>query len=368
MGADAAVHGSNRFNIRTRLRDVLLTAAVVFVFTTLLLIASGAPPLQSYYQLFLGSLGSWIKFTHVVKVWIPLTLCACGLLFTFRIGLWNIGVEGQVMLGAVFTTWALRAGTDSPEFGPAFIVLSLLASALGGALWAAVAGFLKTKGGVNEIFAGLGLNFVAQGVVLWLIFGPWKQPGVASMSGTETFPTELWLSAPALLRVPPAALAIAAAALVATGLILHFTWIGLYLKAVGRNPGAAFLYGLKPARLMVLAMLFAGGFAGLAGNLQVTAVYHRLIPAVSSNYGYLALLVVMLANYNIWLVPPVALFFACLNVGSIQLPMMLQLDSSLGGVIQGALVLATLGMHGWRQIRSTRAAARPSVPPSEKGG
>ncbi len=238
MGAGAAVHGSSRLSIRTRLSGVLLTAAVVFVFTTLLLIASGAPPLQAYQQLFLGSVGTWTKFTHVVKVWIPLTLCACGLLFTFRIGLWNIGVEGQVMLGAVFTTWALRAGSDSPEFGPAFIALSLLASALGGALWAAVAGFLKTKGGVNEIFAGLGLNFVAQGVVLWLIFGPWKQPGVASMSGTETFPTEFWLSAPALLRVPPAALAIAAAALVATGLILHFTWIGLYLKAVGRNPGA----------------------------------------------------------------------------------------------------------------------------------
>jgi simple sugar transport system permease protein len=93
----------------------------------------------------------------------------------------------------------------------------------------------------------------------------------------------------------------------------------------------------------------------------VTAVYHRLIPAISSNYGYLALLVVMLANFNVWLVAPVALFFACLNVGSIQLPMMLQLDSSLGGVIQGALVLATLGMHGWRQVRSTQAGGRPSA-------
>ena len=363
MKADAAVHKSGRFNIRTQLSDALLTAAVVFVFTTLLLVVSGAPPLQAYHQLLLGSLSSWSKFTHVVKVWIPLTLCACGLLFTFRIGLWNIGVEGQVILGSVFTTWALRAGRDSPELGGVFLILSLIASALGGALWAAVAGFLKTKGGVNEIFAGLGLNFVAQGIVLWLIFGPWKQPGVASMSGTETFPAELWLSAPALLRIPPAALALVAAALVASGLILHTTWIGLYLKAVGRNPGAAFLYGLKPARLMVLAMLFAGGFAGWAGYLQVTAVYHRLIPAISSNYGYLALLVVMLANFNIWLVAPVALFFACLNVGSIQLPMMLQLDSSLGGVIQGALVLATLGMHGWRRIRSAQAGGREASGP-----
>ena len=341
--------------ILPQLREVLLTVGVVFGFASLLLIIAGAPPLEAYYHLFLGSLSSWVKFTHVVKVWIPLTLCACGLLFTFRIGLWNIGVEGQVMIGSVFTTWALRAGGDSPDMGPVFIVLSLAAAALGGALWAAVAGFLKTKGGVNEIFAGLGLNFVAQGIVLWLIFGPWKQPGVASMSGTETFPATLWLNAPALLRIPPVALALVVAALVATGLMLRYTRIGLDLKAVGRNPGAAFLYGLKPSRLMVLAMLFAGGFAGLAGNLQVTAVYHRLIPAISSNYGYLALLVVMLANYNIWLVAPVAFFFACLNVGSIQLPMMLQLDSSLGGVIQGALVLATLGMHGWRRIKQTQA-------------
>jgi len=349
-------------------RDVLLTAVAVLAFTSLLLIVSGAPPLDAYHHLLQGSLSSWVKFTHVVKVWIPLTLCACGLLFTFRIGLWNIGVEGQVMMGSVFATWALRAGTDSTGMGPVFIVFSLAAAALGGAVWAAVAGFLKTRGGVNEIFAGLGLNFLAQGLVLWLIFGPWKQPGVASMSGTETLPAALWLHAPALLRIPPAALALAAAALVVTGLILRTTWIGLDLKAVGRNPGAAFLYGLKPSRLMVLAMLFAGGFAGLAGNLQVTAVYHRLIPAISSNYGYLALLVVMLSNYNIWLVAPVALFFACLNVGSIQLPMMLQLDSSLGGVIQGALVLATLGMHGWRQARLTRAQRRPSVSPFGKGG
>jgi simple sugar transport system permease protein len=343
------------------LREIMIALGVVFLFTTLVLVVSGAPPLQAYRVLIQGSLGSWVKFTQVIKVWIPLTLCGCGLLFTFRIGLWNIGVEGQVMIGAVFTTWMLRAGVERPEIAPLFIAASLAASALGGALWAGIAGFLKTRGGVNEIFAGLGLNFVAQGILLWLIFGPWKQPGVASMSGTETFPAELWLQAPAVLRIPPVTLGIAAAVLMATGLLLRYTRIGLDLKAVGGNSSAAFLYGLRPAPLMLLAMLFAGGFAGLAGNLQVTAVYHRLIPAISSNYGYLALLVVMLANYNIWLVAPVAFFFAGLNVGSIQLPMLLQLDSSLSGTIQGALVLATLGMHGWRRIRlkKERAEQRP---------
>jgi len=350
-----------RPTILRMLREIMVTLGVVFLFTTLVLVISGAPPLRAYMVLFQGALGSWVKFTHVVKVWIPLTLCGCGLLFTFRIGLWNIGVEGQVMIGAVFTTWMLRAGVDRPESAPLFIAASLAASVLGGALWAGIAGFLKTKGGVNEIFAGLGLNFVAQGILLWLIFGPWKQPGVASMSGTETFPAGLWLQAPALFRIPPVTLGIVTAALFATGLLLRYTRIGLELKAVGSNPSAAFLYGLRPSPLMLLAMLFAGGFAGLAGNLQVTAVYHRLIPAISSNYGYLALLVVMLANYNIWLVAPVAFFFACLNVGSIQLPMMLELDSSLSGAIQGALVLATLGMHGWRRIRLKKEQAKQRV-------
>jgi ABC-type uncharacterized transport system permease subunit len=329
-------------------RHTLVSLVVVFCFTSLILLFSGAPPFAAYYYIFKGSLGSWIKIAHVIKAWIPLALCGCGLLFTFRIGLWNIGVEGQVMMGAVFTTALLRFGVDSGQ-AVFFLWLSLPAGVLGGALWALMAGFLKTKGGVNEIFAGLGLNFVAQGIVLWLIFGPWKRAGVASMSGTEIFPRALWLHDLPSIRFSPAALAMVVISLVLTGLLLRYTRIGLNLKAIGNNQRSAFLFGLKPARHMILAMIFAGGFAGLAGSLQVSGIYQRLIPSISSNYGYLALLVVMLSNYNIRWVPPLAFFFACLNVGSIQLPMMLQMDSSLSGVIQGALVLGILGVHAWRK-------------------
>jgi ABC-type uncharacterized transport system permease subunit len=340
---------ANKFEYLTKeSRHVLVTVVAVFAFTSLILLLAGAPPLAAYYHIFKGSLGSWLKFSHVIKAWIPLTLCACGLLFTFRIGLWNIGIEGQVMMGAVFTTALLRLGLES-RIPSMIILLSIVAGLIGGALWALIAGYLKTKGGVNEIFAGLGLNFVAQGVILWLIFGPWKRPGVASMSGTEVFPPQLWLSQLASIRLSLPALAIVGIALVLTALILRYTRIGLNLKAIGSNPFASYLFGLKPGRNMVLAMIFAGGFAGIAGSLQVAGIYHRLLPAISSNYGYLALLVAMLSNYSIRLAPLIAFFFACLNVGSIQLPMALQLDSSLSGVIQGALVLAALAVHAWRK-------------------
>lgn len=329
------------------LAEVILTLLAVFFFTTIILLASGAPPFAAYYHIFKGSLGSWSKLAHVIKAWIPLTLCASGLLYTFRIGLWNIGVEGQIMLGAVFTTAVLRLGA-AESMPMLFLGLSFIAGIAGGAIWAIIAGYLKTKGGVHEIFAGLGLNFVGQGIILWLIFGPWRRPGVASMSGTELFSQKLWLSFMPAWRFSPVGLALALTALVSTALILRYTHMGLNLKAVGNNQDAAYLLGLKPDRYMITAMIFAGGFAGLAGSVQVTGVYHRLLPAISSNYGYLALLVVMLANYNVWITPAVAFFFACLNVGSIQLPMMLKIDSSLSGVIQGSLVLATLAVFSWQ--------------------
>jgi len=311
--------------------------------------------LEAYRQLALGSFGSWRKVAQVLAVWVPLTLCACGLLFTFQIGLWNIGVEGQVILGAVGATAVLRwaAAANAPAI--LGIALALAGGVACGALWAFLAGLLKTRGGVNEIFAGLGLNFVAQGLVLWLIFGPWKRPGVASMSGTEPFPRTLWLENVSWGRVAPTALVLALVAVALTLILLRYTRVGLVLKAIGRNPTAAALFGFPPGRHMLLAMALAGGLAGLAGTVQVAGVYHRLIPAISSNYGYLGLLVTMLAGFRVGPVPFIALFFAALNVGSVQLPMVLQLDSSLSGVMQGAIVLAVLCVNAWSRSREARA-------------
>ncbi len=329
-------------------------AAVVLAVTAIIVAAAGAPPLEACRQILLGAFGSWVHFGHVMRSWIPLTLASLGLLYTFRIDLWNIGIEGQVLIGAVAATAVLRLEWAA-SFPQAAIVAAFAAALIGGALWAWIGGLLKTAGGVNEIFAGLGLNFVAQGVVLWLIFGPWRRSGVASMSGTELFAPQLWLSAIGSLRLSPLGLVLVTAALVATALILGATRIGLNLKAVGSNRFAALLYGLRPSFWMLLAMGMAGGLAGLAGAFQAAGVYHRLIPSISSNYGYLALLVVMLSNYRLAPLLPVALFFAALNVGSIQLPMVLRLDSSLSGVIQGSLVLAILWINAWRRGAAARA-------------
>ena len=326
---------------------MLAAPALALALTVLVALPSGAPPLQTLQVLLLGGLGSMSKFGQVLTVFVPLMLCAAGLLVPFTARLWNIGIEGQVVLGAIFCTGALM---PFDQGGPAHIALALGAGMLGGALWALLAGVLKTWGRVHEIFSGLGLNFVAMGLTIWLIFGPWKRPGVASMSGTETLDVSLWLDRMGRLASSWTALTLAAAALVLVAVLLTRTQWGLGLKAVGQNPKAARLFDLSPRRRMLQAFALCGALGGLAGAVQVLGVYHRLLPSISSGYGYTALLVGMMASFRILPVPFICLFFAVLNVGSIQLPLQLNLDSSLSGVIQGLMVLSvfvTQGLRAW---------------------
>jgi general nucleoside transport system permease protein len=337
---------------------------LAFLVTSVVLLVAGAPPFQAYWEIAKGAVGSLSSFSNVLVAWVPLLLAAAGVLVTFAAGLWNIGVEGQIVTGALLTTWVLRALQDTSVSPALIIILGLIAGVVGGALWATLAGVLKTFGGVNEIFGGLGLNYVATALTLWLIFGPWKRPGIGSMSGTEPFPDQLALPTVAGLRLSLWSLGLAIVAIIAVYVLLERTHAGLRLKAVGLNRRAAFLLGVPTWQYGLLAFFICGGLAGLAGAVQVTGVYHRLIPSISSGYGFLGLMIGMLILYRAIWVAPVALFFAALNIGSIQLPIVLKLDSTLSGVIQGALVLLVLLVEGARQryLRRARLRAMTVVP------
>ncbi|MFZ1043492.1 MAG: ABC transporter permease [Anaerolineales bacterium] len=327
----------------------LAAIVLALLFTTLVLLLAGAPPLQAYMNVLQGIFSSVDDITNVLAAWVPLLLATAGVLITFAAGLWNIGIEGQIMLGAVFTTGALRMLQNSSLSGGWIIVVGFIAGLIGGAIWGALAGVLKTFGGVNEIFGGLGLNFVATAFALYLIIGPWGRPGIASTSGTLIFPTRLWLPTPLNVALSPWALGLGILAAIVVYFLLRGTYFGLRLKAVGKNVRAAFLLGVPTWQYSMYAFLLCGALAGLAGAVQVTAVYHRLIPTISSGYGFLGLLVAMLINYQAVWAAPIALFYAALNIGGIQLPIMMKMDSSLSGVLQGILVLFVLMVEGARQ-------------------
>lgn len=343
----------------------LVAILIALAFTTVILVLSGAPPIAAYQQMLKGAAGSINNVSDVLVSWAPLLITTAGLLVTFAAGLWNIGIEGQITLGAIFCTWVLRSFQNS-SLPPGFIIaLSILAGMIGGMLWASLAGLLKTFGGVNEIFGGLGLNFIASTLVLYLIYGPWRRPGVASLSGTEIFPNRLWLptlqyrsavsATPQNLSISLWSLAFAILGIVIIYFFLRGTYVGLKLKAIGKNIRAAFTLGIPTWKYMMLSFMICGLLAGLTGALQVTAVYHRLLPYITSSYGFLGLLVAMLINYQAIWVAPITLFYAALNIGGVQLPITLKLDSNFSGVLQGFLVLFVLLMEGVRH-RLTRKA------------
>lgn len=337
---------------RTRRISILFQlGGLVFslLFVSIILILVKSQPLEAFRLIWEGATGNTTRISSVFVVWVPLLLVTCGLLATFTAGLWNIGIEGQITVGAIFTTGVMRLFLDTSLSPVLVITISILAGMIGGSIWGALAGVLKTFGGVNEIFGGLGLNFIATALNIGLIFGAWSRPGVASMSGTEPFPVQFWLPTFQDFRVSIWSIVFAVIGLVIIYFLLQGTHFGLRLKAVGKGMKSAFRMGIPTWQHMMLSFIICGLFAGLAGAIQVTAVYHRLIPSISSGYGFMGLMIAMLINYQAMWLAPIALFFAALNIGGIQLPIVLKLDSSLTGVLQGSLVLFVMISQGVKQ-------------------
>jgi ABC-type uncharacterized transport system permease subunit len=330
--------------------DLLLRIAGILAALMLsagVLLLMGASPLDAFALILSGSFGSSAKLAYVLTAWAPVLLCSAGLLMTFSAGLWNIGIEGQIVLGAVVATGVMRATQNSLP-PAAVLVLAALAGIAGGALWALLAGALKLYGNVSEIFGGLGLNFIAGSLTVYLVLGPWKRPGIGSTSGTIPFPPSLQLPAFPGFQVSPVEVLSGLIAMALIAVALRGTYFGLRLKAIGKNLRSAFLMGVPTDQHMLLAFALCGALAGLAGWVLVvgTSTRHNLYPLISQGYGFLAILVVLLANLSaIWSVP-ISFFFAAIATGSLQLALQRQLDSSLGGVIQGLLVLAILITQG----------------------
>jgi simple sugar transport system permease protein len=326
-----------------------LPPVLALVFASLLLLLIGASPLDAFQLLIEGAFGTSAKLSDTLMAWVPLALSAAGLLITFAAGLWNIGIEGQIVAGAIAAAWVAR-GLQLPS--PLLITLTLLGGLIGGALWGLLAGVLRTFGRVNEIFGGLGLNFVAQGLAIYLIIGPWKRAGVASTSGTEPFVEAAWLPTLPGVSFAPIAIVLTVIGVIAVYGLLRGTLFGLRLKAVGRNMRSAFLLGIPTSRYMLAAFALCGALAGLAGAIQATGFHHKLVPSISGGYGFLGILIVLLSGFRAAWVAPIALFFAMITIGSTQLQLRLDLDSALGGVLQGVLVLLVLLAQGWRAKRA----------------
>ena len=326
---------------------VVLPILASFLISAILVVAVGSDPREVFEAIWEGAFRNSNAFAGVINFWIPLVLCSMGLIITFTAGLWNIGVEGQMAMGALFASWAAQyVALPAPVLIPLEIVLAIV----GGMLWGALAGVLKTRLGVHEIFGGVALNSLANVAAIYLISGPWQPPEGGSAQSTAPFPANALL--PPMSSEFPVNLLALVLVFVAIAFVvvsLRGTRWGLQLRATGKNARSALLLGVPTTRSAISALMVCGALAGIAGAYRVLFTYNSLRPFVSGGIGFLALLVVLLVAVRALWAPFIALAFAVILAGSTRLRVALQLDQSLAGVLQGTLVLLVLIASGLRQ-------------------
>lgn len=283
----------------------------------------------------------------------PLILCAVGLALCFRSHVWNIGAEGQFLLGGVagggLALWVTANAV--PMTPAAFFPLLVLAGALGGAAWAAVVAFLRDRFNASEILVSLMLVYVADLFLSWLVFGPWKDPKGFNFPQTMSFAAST--AVPRLVRGMRLSwgFPVALLAALAMWLFLFRTFRGLQLQVGGPAPLAARYAGFSSRAALWTSLLASGGLAGTAGAFEVAGPMGQLTPHVANGYGFTAIIVAYVGRLHPLGCVLSSVLLAMFVIGGELAQSRVGLPSALSGVFQGVLLLALLGCDTLIQYR-----------------
>lgn len=337
-GNSLAQIGKQQFSGLLRYMAMLALALLVFA---LVLLIFGKNPAQAYADIFSSTIGSSYGLSEALVKVIPLVLCALAVLLPARIGLVNVGGEGQLYMGALLATWgALAVGDSLPAV--VGIPLMILLGFVGGGLWAAIPAFLRARGWLNETISTLLLNYVA---VLWVnffVFGPFKDPESANFPQSVLFADSVRLPFIGSSRVH-FGLVLGLIALAVLYFVLKRTRWGYEMRAIGGNPEAARRHGLPLTRYILVTMFIAGGLAGLAGMGEVMAIQGRLRPGFSPGYGYMGFLISWLALHNPLGVVVMSFLIAIIALGGDTLQITQGMPFSSVNVLMSLILFIVLG-------------------------
>lgn len=331
----------------------ILAILVALIAGGLIMALAGLPPVKAYWAIFkAGFFGGAYSISDTLVKAIPLILCGIGCAVAFRAGLWNVGAEGQLFIGAWAATGVASFWT-SPELTPWIkIPLIMIAGMTAGAIWGAIPGILKVRYRVSEILSSLMLVYVAIYWNTYWIYAPWSDRGfqlTPQFPETATLPrlSDYADRFPALTGLSiHAGLFIAIGAVVLFGLLMGKSRWSVVWRAIGDNRAAARAAGMNVSAHMVLVMVLSGAAAGLAGAVEVSGVVHRLQERFSPGFGFTAITIAWLARLNPWTTALVAVVFGGILVGSKQVG-----SQGISYMLQGSLLLVVILFEWFRRYR-----------------
>ena len=325
------------------LASPLLALAITVLIGVFLFMLLGKDPLRGLQVFFIEPVKNWYQISELTVKATPLILIALGLAVCYRANVWNIGAEGQFVVGAMCAGWvAMQAGPDTAWLGRGIVFLVLIGGVLGGMVWAAIVALLRDRFNANEILVSLMLVYVAEQLLSYLVYGPWKDPKGYNFPQTITFLAETRV--PKLTPNLRAHIGVLIALVAVAGfwLFLFRSYRGFALQVGGLAPAAARYAGFSSRQALWTALLISGGMAGLAGGLEAAGPLGQLSPYVPAGYGFAAIIVAYVGRLH-----PVGIIFSGLlmslfYIGGELAQSRLGLPKSLTGVFQGLLLFTLL--------------------------
>jgi simple sugar transport system permease protein len=335
----------------------LITVFLALLLGGIIMQLSGKDAANAYQVLFNSAFGSERAIANTLLTATPLIFTGLATLIAFRAGIFNVGVEGSLYVGAFAAAWVGFTFTEVP--GPLLIVLAFAAAAVVGGLWGLIPGYLKARLRVDEIVTTIMLNYVAILFTDYLVTGPFFVPGMANAMSTEV---AKGAQLPRLIERSQlnASFIIALVVVVVVAFVLRGTTLGYEIKAIGTNPLFARWMGMPVARTILLVMFISGLIGGVAGAGQVLGVHYRFVSGFSRGLGFDGIVVALLGRNSPFGVLLAALFLGALRNGSSTMEMFTRIPRDLIDIVVAFVIffVAVEIGFGWLRWRAKIGARR----------
>ena len=301
------------------------------------ILITGNNPFRAYITIIKGSLGTNFYLRQTIKEAVPLLGCALAIAPCFKMKFWNIGAEGQITAGAIFASFfAIHFAKSWPHFP--LLVVMLLASMVGGAIWAMIPGYFKAKYNTNETLFTLMMNYIAIGIVAWLQGGPWE-----GRKGTQQIPLfDKNAYLPTLFRIDIGWI-IVLILVILVHIYMNSTKQGYEVAVIGDSINTARYAGMNVGWVMVRTMIISGAICGIVGYILVAGQNKTITSNVADGVGFTAITVAWLAQLNAFAMIIISFILAILTLGSSYLQQTMGVPAAISEIVSGILLMSMLG-------------------------
>lgn len=310
------------------------------------ILALGKNPFSVYQTIFLGAFRSKMAMQGTIKIAIPLLITSLAITLAFKMKFWNIGGEGQIIMGGIFATYFALFHSDWPHW--LLLTVMLLAGMIGGGLWGLIPAFFKSKFGTNETLFTLMLNYIALYMIKYFTEGPWRDPTSSGFPKIATFVPNAQLDKVFGVH---AGWIIAVILVFLVFFYLQYTKQGFEIAVVGESQNTARYAGMNVSRIVMRTMFLSGAICGIAGMTQATGAAYTLGESITGGVGFTAIIVAWLARLNPFFSVFFTLFLSALQKGSSVMQSAFGLSTYVSDVLQGIILFVILGVDFFTQYK-----------------